>query len=169
MGLTQLLPKDLADQLQEPEKLVKAEFDGPMPRPRVLCAEGEWPLVARAMYERGLVEEIDEIPAVDNIPVVNGAFGVTKQGKSIDTGEDVLRLIMDLRPWGTYLPEDCGGRRPGAAHQRRRSHSRVLSFSPSPSVGTLHGHREEGEKIRFGIAWRDWRHAGTPGITHGLA
>ena len=108
VDLCQVLPGDLAERIQDPARLVKEDFDGPMPKPRVLCGDDEWPLVAKAMYERGLVGEVTSVPKVNGRFVMNGAFGVTKAGKTIDTGEDVLRLIMDLRATNWLLEQVNG-------------------------------------------------------------
>ena len=79
-----------------------------MPRPKVRCEAKEWPLIAKAMLDRGLVKPVTKIPIAEGHAVVNGAFGVTKQGKQIDSGEDVLRLIMDLRASNWLLDQIFG-------------------------------------------------------------
>ena len=108
VNLVELLPKDLEESLNHPERLVKKVFDGPMPKPRVLAEPGEWPLIAKAMYDRGLAIPVESIPSVGGTCVMNGAFGVVKQGKKLESGEDVLRLIMDLRG-SNWLLEQLNG------------------------------------------------------------
>ena len=97
VDILEILPPDLGEQLKDPEKLIKDDFPDPMPRPKVMCEDAEWDLVVKAMYERGLVRAATQMPSVHGKMVVNGAFGVPKAGKTLPSGEDVLRLIIDLR------------------------------------------------------------------------
>ena len=97
VDLLEVVPESIAARLKDPESMVKCEFPDPMPKPRVLCEPQEWQEVVKAMYERGLVKAATSIPTIEGQRVVNGAFGVPKAGRHIESGEEVLRLIMDLR------------------------------------------------------------------------
>ena len=105
VDLLELLPPELQESLQDPDSLVKTEFHEKMPKPRVMCDESEWAEVVKAMFERGLVKPVKFIPSVEGVPVVNGAFGVPKAGKTLETGEEVLRLIMDLRATNWFMTQ----------------------------------------------------------------
>ena len=97
VNILEVVPEDIAEALRHPERWAKTEFIDPMPKPRVLCDPEEWELVVQAMFERGLVQAAKTIPAVFGEKALNGAFGVPKAGKTLASGEEVLRLIMDLR------------------------------------------------------------------------
>ena len=97
VNLLEVVPEDIAERLKDPQSLIRMDFPDPMPKPRVMCEEEEWKEVVKAMYERGLVQAAKVIPLIDGQKVLNGAFGVPKPGKTLDTGEEVLRFIMDLR------------------------------------------------------------------------
>ena len=121
VDLLELLPEDLKESLQQPENLVKKEFVGPMPKPRIMCDDEEWLGVVSAMFERGLVQPAAFVPAVEGQPVLNGAFGVPKAGKTLESGEEVLRLIMDLRSTNwmmTQLEADTATLTGAASFQR---------------------------------------------------
>eukprot|EP00435_Cladocopium_sp_Y103_P040117 s199_g10.t2 len=92
-----VLPEDLADTMRHPERLLKTDWPEPMPRPRVMCEDKEWDLVVEALYQRGFVTPVDQFVQISGEHVLNGIFGVPKPGKTLPTGEDVLRLIVDLR------------------------------------------------------------------------
>ena len=49
------------------------------------------------MWDRGLVAPCEFIPTVDDVPALNSAFGVPKADAFLPSGEEILRLIIDLR------------------------------------------------------------------------
>ena len=121
VDILEMVPDDVKRALQHPEELVKAEFIGPMPRPRVMCDDAEWCKIVQAMYDRGLVKVANKVPTVEGAKVVNGAFGVPKPGKTIEDGREVLRLIMDLRSTNwmmTQLEADTASLTGAATFQR---------------------------------------------------
>ena len=97
VNIMEILPPELAEELKDPSKLIKAEFPDPMPRPKVMCEDQEWDHIVKALYERGIVKPAKTMPSIHGKRAVNGAFGVPKAGKFLPTGEEVLRLIIDLR------------------------------------------------------------------------
>ena len=97
VNLTELLSPELAKMLEHPGKLVKELCLGPRPKPRVRCSDEAWPAVAKALWDRGLVAPCEFIPTVDDVPALNGAFGVPKADAFLPSGEEILRLIIDLR------------------------------------------------------------------------
>ena len=97
VDIMEILPPELAKELEDPRRLIKTEFPDPMPRPRVMCEDQEWDHVVKALYERGIVKPAKSMPSIHGERALNGAFGVPKAGKFLDSGEEVLRLIIDLR------------------------------------------------------------------------
>lgn len=95
--LLDVVSGEVKEKLMNPRKLVKDQMEEELPAPRVLAAPGEWPKIARALYERGLVRPVTRAPVCHGVKVLNGAFGVVKEGKKTEEGEEVLRFIMDLR------------------------------------------------------------------------
>lgn len=95
--LLDVVSGEVKEKLLNPRKLVKDQMEEELPVPRVLAAPGEWPKIARALYERGLVRPVTRGPVCHGVKVLNGAFGVVKEGKKTEEGEEVLRVIMDLR------------------------------------------------------------------------
>ena len=97
VDIQEVLPEELADVLNDPVRLMKEDPADRRPKPRVLCDDDEWPKIVQAMYERNLVTAVEHPVRFDGAVAENGAFGVVKPGKELDTGESALRLIMDLR------------------------------------------------------------------------
>lgn len=97
MKLVDVLPGSLAPQLREPEKLLRLDPPGTPPKPRVHCSDREWPLVVKALIERGLVRVVDKTPKLEAHFMSNGAFGVPRVNEFTDSGLPVLRIILDLR------------------------------------------------------------------------
>eukprot|EP00438_Fugacium_kawagutii_P022996 Skav216829 [mRNA] locus=scaffold2314:109375:114908:+ [translate_table: standard] len=121
VNLVELLSPELAKMLERPGKLVKEECLGPRPRPRVRCSDEEWPGIAKALFERGLVEPAEFVPTVEGEPAFNGAFGVPKADKFLESGEQVLRLIVDLRVTNWMMEQieaDTGSLTGAATFQR---------------------------------------------------
>ena len=96
VDILEVLPAHLQHTLQHPERLMLEPPQGPRPRPKVRASDEEWPKIARAMFDRGLVRPVSQCPILDEERVVNGAFGVAKPDKKTDDGQPILRLIMDL-------------------------------------------------------------------------
>ena len=121
VNILELLPEKLVRALEKPNKLVKAERLGPRPRPKVRCHDEEWPSVVKALHDRGLVAPVEFLPTVDDEPTLNGIFGVPKAGATLDSGEEVLRLIIDLRAtnWMMHQIEGDTGSLTGAATFQR--------------------------------------------------
>jgi site-specific DNA-cytosine methylase len=97
VDITEVLPAYLKEELLHPERLLLEPPQGKRPYPRVRAAPGEWPKVAKALFERGLVTPVDRCPELEGEKLVNGSFGVSKPDKHTESGLPVLRLIMDLR------------------------------------------------------------------------
>ena len=97
VDITEVLPAYLKEELLHPERLLLEPPQGKRPYPRVRAAPGEWPKIAKALFERGLVTPVDRCPELEGEKLVNGAFGVSKPDKHTESGLPVLRLIMDLR------------------------------------------------------------------------
>ena len=97
VDILELVPSEMAEALQHPERLIREDWPEVMPKPRVMCEDGEWDQVVAALYQRKLVKPIDKFVVVQGEHVLNGVFGVPKQDKKLASGEEVLRLIIDLR------------------------------------------------------------------------
>lgn len=95
--LLDVVSGEVREKLMDPQRLIKSQMDEALPKPRVLAKDGEWPKIAKALYERGLVRPVSRAPVCHGEKALNGAFGVVKEGKQTDEGEEVLRFIMDLR------------------------------------------------------------------------
>ena len=67
--------------------------------PRVICDDDEWDRVAAGLVKKGLCKVVREsdLFKVNNIPLVNGMFAVSKQEFRED-GLELCRLIMNLKP-----------------------------------------------------------------------
>lgn len=85
--------------LMNPEETLLRGDDLPevIPKPKVLASEEESNLIAKELYDRGLVRPVARCAAVGDQKILNGAFGVAKPGKLSPKGATVLRLIMDFR------------------------------------------------------------------------
>ena len=85
--------------LMNPEETLLRGDDLPelIPNPKLLASEEEWNLIAKELYDRGLVRPVARCAAVGDQKILNGAFGVAKPGKLSPKGATVLRLIMDFR------------------------------------------------------------------------
>ena len=75
-------------------------------RAKVHIAEGEKIPLAKELVRRGVCAWTEEskIFRVDDEPVLNGLFGVRKS-TTIDSGEPVLRLIMNLIPTNAHMSQ----------------------------------------------------------------
>ena len=97
VNILELVPPDIAEALQHPERLIREDWPEQMPKPRVLCEDAEWDRVVEALFQRNIVQPIDTFVQVGEDHVLNGVFGVPKADKKLPSGEEVLRLIIDLR------------------------------------------------------------------------
>eukprot|EP00435_Cladocopium_sp_Y103_P069608 s228_g33.t1 len=77
VDLLEVVPPEMAETLRDPMGLIREDLVEEMPKPRVLCV----------MMWSGQRKD----------HVLNGIFGVPKPGKTLPDGEQVLRLIVDLR------------------------------------------------------------------------
>lgn len=66
--------------------------------PRVMCEEAEWPKVVKGLIATRLCQIIDEAELyhLDNKPLLNGMFAVSKQ--EFQGSIELCRLIMNLKP-----------------------------------------------------------------------
>ena len=119
--LVDVLPPDLVKVVEAPEKLVLTEPQGIPPRPKVRCADGEWPHLVQALLDRGIATLVSRAPTCQGVEMANGAFGVPKPDKWTDQGEPVLRFIMDLRATNFFMEQIQGDTRTltGAASFQR--------------------------------------------------
>ena len=108
VDIMEVLPPDLQETLKHPDRLVLEEPAGQRPYPRVHCNPDEWPRVVKALYERGVVTPVEHCPELEGEKLLNGAFGVPKAGKFTDSGEQVLRVIMDLRATNFFMAQIQG-------------------------------------------------------------
>ena len=60
-----VLPPHLQEALKHPEKIMVEPPQGPRPRPKVRVVDGEWPKIARALFDRGLVRPVNHCPVLD--------------------------------------------------------------------------------------------------------
>eukprot|EP00435_Cladocopium_sp_Y103_P034012 s218_g8.t1 len=97
--LIELGDGELKEKLMDPvgNLLEEDEMPEDVPRPKVHASQDQWNLIAKDLYERGLVEPVEEPLMVKGKPLLNGSFGVIKPGKYLDDERPVLRLIMDFR------------------------------------------------------------------------
>eukprot|EP00438_Fugacium_kawagutii_P012525 Skav208185 [mRNA] locus=scaffold2530:386691:389727:+ [translate_table: standard] len=97
--LQELCEGEVLEKLLHPEKNLLPEEEWPvaLPEPRVHADEAQWDLLAKELYERGLIEAVEEPLLIRGRPLRNGAFGVVKSGKFLPDERPVLRLIMDFR------------------------------------------------------------------------
>ena len=101
---------EVKEKLMDPSKVVLPEADLPsiIPQPKVRVKDGDWPALARALYERGIVAPVSEALYLPNKMVGNGLFGVEKVGKDLADGRAAQRLIMDLRATNSGLQVIAG-------------------------------------------------------------
>ena len=97
--LVELCDGELKEKLLNPLGNLLAEEEMPedLPQPRVHASSGQWELIAKELFERGLVEPVEEPHQVRGKIITNGAFGVPKPGKYLEDERPILRLIMDFR------------------------------------------------------------------------
>eukprot|EP00438_Fugacium_kawagutii_P027734 Skav224787 [mRNA] locus=scaffold764:4437:22368:+ [translate_table: standard] len=79
------------------------ELPDTLPLPRVLVKDGEWEKIAKALYDRGILEPTENVLTHRGSLVQNGMFGVRKVGKDLPDGRPAQRLIMDLRGSNSVL------------------------------------------------------------------
>eukprot|EP00435_Cladocopium_sp_Y103_P021915 s438_g5.t1 len=108
VDLLEVVPPEMAEILSDPMGLIRGDLVEAMPKPRVMCEDEEWPQVVEALYQRGIVQPVDQFVQVRKEHVLNGVFGVPKQGKELPSGEQVLRLIIDLRATNWLLNQVPG-------------------------------------------------------------
>ena len=101
-----LCSQEVRDQLEFPDEqfLPEAQHPEVVPQAKVHASQEEWNKIVQVCVDRGVMEVVDydSIPLVRGRPLLNGAFGVLKQGKVVD-GHRVLRLIMNLTPANMVL------------------------------------------------------------------
>ena len=97
--LVELCDGELQEKLMKPlaNLLPEDELPADIPKPKVHANQEQWNLIARDLYERGLVEPVEDPLMVKGKVVTNGAFGVVKPGKFLEDERPILRLIMDFR------------------------------------------------------------------------
>jgi len=97
--LAELCDGELKEKLMNPGSNVLKDEDLPadVPRPKVQASREQWNMIVKDLYERGLVEAVEQPLLVRGRPVLNGSFGVIKPGKFLEDERPVLRLIMDFR------------------------------------------------------------------------
>ena len=81
VDILKVVDKKMRRKLQNPKGMLRADVIGDIPKPRVMCEQGEWNELVKAMYERRLVKPVSAYPKVEGVPVLNGAFGVSKPDK----------------------------------------------------------------------------------------
>ena len=108
VDILEVVDEKLAKKLQRPEMMVKKEIIDVVPSPKVMCGEEEWAKVVEALYQRKLVKPVSKYPAIEGKPVLNGAFGVVKAGRTTESGKEVLRMIFDLRASNAILDQIDG-------------------------------------------------------------
>eukprot|EP00438_Fugacium_kawagutii_P010981 Skav206612 [mRNA] locus=scaffold1562:77884:84170:+ [translate_table: standard] len=93
------------EMLSDPKKCLLPADEMPqvLPQPRVLVKQGEWEQLAKALYDRGIIEPTEEVISLHDRLVTNGLFGVKKVGKDLPDGRPAQRLIMDLRGSNSVL------------------------------------------------------------------
>ena len=98
--LADLCEGEVKEMLLHPEKCMLEGEELPMtlPQPKVMADDKEWDLICGALFRRGLIKPVSQVARLEGVPILNGAFGVPKPGKTLEDGREVLRLIMDFRP-----------------------------------------------------------------------
>ena len=99
VDILELCEGRVKEMLQDPElvMLQGEELPTSLPKPKVLATDEEWGKICRELYARGLVRPVEDCASLDGWPIENGAFGVVKPGKHLESGEPEGRLIMDFR------------------------------------------------------------------------
>eukprot|EP00438_Fugacium_kawagutii_P022919 Skav229978 [mRNA] locus=scaffold372:377191:382604:+ [translate_table: standard] len=105
VDLLEVVDEKMQKKLLHPEHMVREDIPEEIPRPQVMCGDDEWEKIVKALYERKLVEPIEQHPVVQGEKVLNGAFGVVKPDRFTDSGEPILRMIFDLRASNTILDQ----------------------------------------------------------------
>ena len=123
VDILELVPPDMAETLRHPERLIRESWPEAMPKPRVMCEDSEWDLVAEALYQRGLIKPVDQFVVVENEHVLNGVFGVPKAEKKLASEEAVF--AAHRRPQGVEL----------AASPIRRRHTDAYGSLQLPASG----------------------------------
>eukprot|EP00438_Fugacium_kawagutii_P020958 Skav211849 [mRNA] locus=scaffold305:925833:932175:+ [translate_table: standard] len=97
--LLELCDDELKRKLENAASNILSEEELPdeIPEPRVHADETQWKAIAKELYERGLVEPVEDPLVIRGRIVTNGAFGVVKPGRYLEDERPVLRLIMDFR------------------------------------------------------------------------
>ena len=96
VDILEVVDERMREKLKRPDLMVREEIMEPLPKPRVMCDDGEWEKIVGALWDRQLVRPATSHPVVDGKKVLNGAF-VEKPGKLTSSGLPILRLIIDLR------------------------------------------------------------------------
>ena len=112
VDILEVVPPEMAEALRHTEKLIREDWPEEMPKPRVMCEDQKWDRVVAALYERNLVRPLDTFVTVGKQHVLNGVFGVPKADKTLPSGEEILRLIIDLRASNWLLHQLDGTPRP---------------------------------------------------------
>ena len=91
---------DLQYFVEDARRLLLPEDQLPdeIPQPRVMVeSQEEWELIVTLLYKAGILREmpLEDVPVVRGRPLLQGAFGVGKPGKTIADGRVLLRFIMD--------------------------------------------------------------------------
>lgn len=93
--------------LEHPEEVVLPPelWDFGSTTARVHIKESEELAVWGLLAERGVVDwiDLDDVFRDDRGPVLSGLFGVPKPGKFTDSGDPLLRVIMNLKPINRVL------------------------------------------------------------------
>lgn len=97
VDILEVVDAKMGEKLKHPKRMIREEILEPLPKPKVMCDDGEWEKIVGALWDRNLIRPVDSYPVVSGERVLNGAFGVEKPGKQTDSGLPVLRLIIDLR------------------------------------------------------------------------
>jgi len=78
----------------------------PIPKPKVMVScQAEWEVIVQMLFEAKLIRIIDDsdIPRFDGERLLQGVFGVSKPGKQVEDGCNLLRFIMDCRATNAVL------------------------------------------------------------------
>eukprot|EP00438_Fugacium_kawagutii_P034020 Skav221004 [mRNA] locus=scaffold1846:71194:78195:+ [translate_table: standard] len=105
VDILEVVDEKMRRKLERPEVMVREDVPEEIPRPQVLCEDGEWEQVVKALYDRHLVIPISQHPVVQGEEVLNGAFGVVKPDRFTEAGDPILRMIFDLRASNTILDQ----------------------------------------------------------------
>lgn len=94
VDILELCEGEVKEMLSNPQRCLLPQDELPqvLPKPKVLVKQDEWEALAKALYDRGIIEPTDEVITLHEQLVQNGLFGVNKVGRD--------------------LPETFGGRTP---------------------------------------------------------